>query len=213
MGVGGMVKGDEGIALITSFTLNNYEINRTNTINILSKSAHMTGEDGFLGFDCLRLNAVILPVGSRRFLFKPGSSPAAPIDHYMGLLGFVSVPLREVKGELFIDGQVNGFPLKAVVDCGAAMSTFDLTYVRKTLGVNVPSLNAYVQGLDGNRSDAYGFTPKTMYLGSLKVDPLEMQACETAFLRKAGLDMLLGYDLLASHQAIIDLGHDTLWLK
>jgi hypothetical protein len=45
-GVGGMITGDDGIALINSFKLNDIDINRTNTIIVLPKSAYAR-EDGF----------------------------------------------------------------------------------------------------------------------------------------------------------------------
>jgi len=214
LGAGGVVKGNEGVALITSFTLNNYEINRTSTIDVLSKSAYTRGiEDGLLGFDYLRLNDVILPVGAKRFLYKPGNGPAADLGRYMNALGFKGIPLQFAKGGLRIEGTLNGQPFTALIDCGAALSTFDLTYLRKTSPGAIYPSRINMEGVDGIRGETYVFSPKRLTLGSLSVDPPEMTACQTATFSKLGFDALLGYDFLASHQAILDLGHDTLWMK
>jgi predicted aspartyl protease len=212
-GAGGQIKGDTSVALINSFTLDNYEINRTNIIGVLPKSADLGDEDGLLGFDFLKLNAVILPVGAHFILFKPGNSPAAAIDHYMDLLGFKPIPLQYSKGGLRVEGHLNGHAFTALVDCGAEFTAFDLDYVRKILGDDTSSLNLDMRGLDGRHTTTYGFVPRNLDYGGFPIEPTELGAFATPSFAKYGIDALLGADLLARHQAIIDLGQDTLWLK
>lgn len=213
-GVGGAIRGHTGVALLSSFTLNNYAINRTNIITVFSKSAYVQGfHDGLLGFDFLHLNAAILPVGASFFLFKPGPGAVPPIDSYMETFGFKSVPLRYEAGGLVVEGHVNDQPLKALVDCGAAYSVFDLDYIRKMAAQSVYYLNADFRGLDGNKLDSYTFTPKRLDLGALNIKPMTQVASREPMFGERGINALLGYDLLAQHEAIIDLGHDTLWMK
>ena len=211
-GVGGTVAGHVGVALIQSFKLNNYEINRLNTIDVLPKSARLAA-DGLLGFDYLRLNAAILPVGANEFLYKPGNGAAAPLDRYMAALGFKGIPLHFVQGGLRIDGSLNGHPLNALIDCGAAFSTFDFDYVRKVAPGDLYPSNINMEGLDGITGETYVFTPRHLEFGTLAVPSLEMTARQSSTFGKTGFNALLGYDFLASHQAILDLGHDTLWMK
>ncbi len=213
-GVGGLVKGQSGVALVKSFTLNGYELNRTNLIEVLSKSARSSrGEDGLLGYDFLHLNAVILPIGARILLFKPGNGAVAGIKPYMEALGFKSIPLYHDRSGLKIEGRMNGHPFAAIVDSGAEFSTFDLDYVTKVAEAAVTSNSIGMRGIDGRESDVYGFTPKQLSLGGITIKPGMLGACRTAIFTKEKFNALIGYDILLRHEAIIDLGHDVLWMK
>jgi hypothetical protein len=212
-GVGGLIRGKTGIALINSFKLDHYEINRTNTIMVLPSSARLGSADGLLGFNFLRLNAVILPVGARMFLFKPGNGPVVPIDHYMQLLGFKAIALHYEYGGLKIEGNLDGHPLSALIDCGAGLSMFDLDYVLKASGRDISSMNMSMQGLDGHDLESYYFTPRHLALGTISIPPIALGCAKSPTFTKEGFNALLGYDVLALHQAILDLGHDTLWMK
>jgi hypothetical protein len=194
--------------------LNNYEINRLSVINVLPKHGVTEGVDGYFGFDYLHANAMLLPVGARILMFRPGAGAAPPIDHYMALLGFTAIPLTYEKGGLRVHGHLNGHPLNALIDCGASLTTFDINYVTgtaKTIASYIPDFK--FSGVDGHRIDAFTFTPKSLDLGPLTLPPTELMASTMPLGAKEGFDVLIGYDILASHEAIIDLGHDTLWMK
>ncbi len=212
-GVGGVIDGTLGIALIKSVTLNNLEINRLDTIEVLPKSSPWKEADGLLGFDFLHLNSVILPVGGAVFLFKPDRGLPPRIDHFMELLGFKAIPLEYAKGGLRVTGQLNGHPLTALLDCGAGYSDFDLDYIRQISGVRTNELRMTGHGVDGRGMRVYGFTPKDLGFGSLNLPPMELAANEAPYFAKQGVNALLGCDLLETHHAIVDLGHDVLWMK
>jgi predicted aspartyl protease len=212
-GVGGIVDGTLGIALIKSVTLNNLEINRLNTVEVLPKTSPWNEADGLLGFDYLHLNAVILPVGGSLFLFKPNTRMPPQIDHFMEQLGFKSIPLEYAKGGLRVTGHLNGHPLTALLDCGAAFSDFDLDYIRQIAGARTNELNMVGRGVDGRGIRIYGFTPKELGFGSITLRPFELAANQGPIFADKGVNALLGCDLLATHHAIVDLGHDVLWLK
>jgi hypothetical protein len=159
------------------------------------------------------LNAAILLVGANILLFKPGTLPAAPLDHYPEPLGFKPIALHYFHGGLRVEGQLNGRPLSAIVDCGANFSEFDLDYVQKVAEARVHDLNLVGRGIVGRNLKISGFTPNELDLGSLNIAPIEIGASSTPYFAKTGANALLGYDLLGVHKAIVDLGHDILWLK
>ena len=212
-GVGGMIKEDMGIALINSFQLSNFDINRTNTIQVFPKSNSWDDADGLLGFDFLHLNAVLLPVGASFFLFKPGTRPVPNIDHFMDLAGFKSMPLHYFDGGFRILGHVNGRPFEAIVDCGATYSVFDGGYLRKMGESYFRPLKGNWSGVDGRNTPSFGFTPKQLSLGTLDIKPVEVTMIEQPYFTKEGANALLGFDILGKHDAIVDLGHDVLWMK
>jgi hypothetical protein len=71
-GAGGEIKGNFGVALVKSFTIGGWEINRTNTIQVLPRGVHFSGSDGIMGLDLMSFNKAIYPVGGTGFLLKPG---------------------------------------------------------------------------------------------------------------------------------------------
>jgi hypothetical protein len=213
-GVGGPTKENSGIALINSFTIDNYEINRTNTITVLPKASRHVGSysDGLFGYDFLHDNAVILPVGGRFILFKPGNAPVASIDSFMLALGFKPLPLVYGKGGLKVEGELDGQPFTAIVDCGCALSIVDLKLLQK-VKESVEFSPIPMTGIDGRRTLGFRFTPKQLAFGPIAFKPVELESSREAIFDALHFDMLLGYDMLASHQAIIDLGTNTLWMK
>jgi hypothetical protein len=211
-GVGGKVSGARAAALVKSFTLDNYEINRTNIICILSKDA-VLGEDGLLGYDYLRLNAVILPVGASFFLFKPGPTPVASFDSFMIEMGYQSVPLTYGQGGLRVEGELNGHAFTAIVDCGSGYSIFDADFVTKTAGGRLMGTGTYAEGIDGRRLISYLFAPKTFAVGSVALGQDTLTATVGSILPDCKAQAFFGYDMLAEHKAIIDLGHNVLWMK
>jgi hypothetical protein len=210
-GVGGKVPGT-GFAVLTSFTLNNNPINRLNTIEVLPPNAKVP-VDGLLGYDTMRLNAVILPVGEGYFLYKPG--PAAPpdIDSYLKASGYQPIPLTFGEGGLRAAGSLNGHPLVALVDCGANYTLFDSDFVKMTVGALVSRSRLVSWGLDGRPMQVETFRAFNLKLGALTLPPTLTTTASGTTLRAVHAQALLGYDLLAEHRAIIDLGHNVLWMK
>jgi predicted aspartyl protease len=211
-GIGGKVSGTGGVAVVKSFTLTKYEINRTNIIHVLSGEANLPAE-GLFGYDFMHLNAVLLPVGARFFLFKPGAGAIPPIDSFMTGMGYKSIPLTYGKGGLRIEGNLNGHALTAVVDCGCAYTLFDSDFVTKTAGTHLYGQGFVTRGVDGRSIMAYLFAPRSLGFGNLTLEPTEMTASTGNVLPQLKAQALLGYDLLAMHRAIIDLGHNVLWMK
>jgi hypothetical protein len=218
-GIGGEVSGHDGIALVSSFKVVGREINRFNTIQVLPPGSILPGTDGeadadgLFGLDLLYLNYAILPVGGHGFLIKTGLAKAAPVDLYMKQTGFTPVPLEFSHGHLSVDGALNGLPFHAIVDYGAALSTFDLGYVKKAIGRDPHWIPMFMEGVDGRRLSSYKFTPKEMTLGSFNIPPLTMICFETPVLAKTASNAFVGFDLLAEYRAVIDAGRDILWLK
>jgi hypothetical protein len=210
--VGGVIRGHLGIAQISSFTLNNFEINRLSTILVLPRTDHWDQTEGLLGFDYLHLNAVILPVGATAFLFKPGPHPPVPLEHYLSVLGYQGVPLHYVEGGLRIEGELNGLPLTAEVDSGCAYSAFDFDFVTKA-GTNVVSTPFRPEDVAGHQGQSYGFTPRQLSFGPMDFRSGKLLCYRAPVFAKAKINALLGYDLLGTHRAILDFGHDILWMK
>jgi hypothetical protein len=211
-GLAGKVSGTDGIAVLKSFTLDQYEINRTNIIHVLSRDA-VLHNDGLLGYDYLRLNAVILPVGATFFLFKPGPTPVPSFDSFMIQMGYQPVPLTYGRGGLRVNGEINGHAFTAIVDCGCGFSLFDTDFVTKTAGAGLMGGGVTMSGIDGRRLYCYLFAPRKFTLGALILGQDTLTAAAGSILPTCKAQALVGYDLLAEHKAIIDLGHNVLWMK
>jgi hypothetical protein len=211
MGVGGKIVGG-GIAFLNSFTLNNQPINRTDTVRVLPPHAAAPG-DGLLGYDCLRLNSVILPVGMGYFLYRAGTEPPVEIDSFLKTLGYQAIPLTFGEGGLRAAGSLDGHPLVAVVDCGAAFTLFDSSFVRMTVGALVTRTRMISWGLDGRPTLIGIFNADKLTFGTLTFPPTRTTTATGTTLATIHAQALLGYDLLAEHRAIIDLGHNVLWMK
>jgi hypothetical protein len=213
-GLGGEIKGNEGIALMQSFQLPFGDINRTNTIMILPKKADLGWElDGLFGLDFLELNAAIYPIGGHGILFKPGPSPPVSITDYMTKIGFRAVPLLGGGGHIWVEGHINGMPMKFIVDSGAFVSDFRLSSVHAALREDIGSTILPIAGLDGKRATSFGFTPKSMDIGGFDVSHESFLASEETTFEQDHFDGLVGVDLLGSHSAVVDLGGHTLWMR
>ncbi len=215
-GVGGTLRGNSGIALVQSFTLGGHEINRTNTILVMPKSAYDPGGDvdGLLGLDFLQLNAAILPIGAGEIILKPGTTPVAAMADFMAPLGFKAVPLGPGGGTLMITGHLNGTPFRAFLDSGATFTTFRNGFVQTALGHEAVQTNDHeFHGVDGHSMQTFRFTANALEVGGFHLPPTTILAAEKGFLEARGLDALIGFDLLGLHRAVIDLGSGVLWMK
>jgi hypothetical protein len=211
VGVGGKLA-SSGIAMLNSFTLNNQAINRTATIVVLPPRAAAPG-DGLLGYDYMCLNRVILPVGMHYFLYKPGPAPPPEFDSFLTALGYQAIPLTFGEGGLRAAGSLNGHPLVALVDCGAKYTLFDSEFVKTTVGALVTPSRLIYWGVDGRPMFVGMFEADKLTFGGLTFPRTMTTTANATTLRTIHVQALLGYDLLAEHWAIIDLGHNVLWMK
>jgi len=210
-GVGGKLASG-GLARVESFTINNQAINHLPTVAILPPHSAVP-RNGLLGYDTMRLNSVILPVGMGYFLYKPDASPPPNFDSYLKALGYQPVPLTFGEGGLRATGSLNGHPLVAVVDCGAIFSLFDAGFVKTTVGALVTKSRMVSWGVDGRPMYVEIFVADKLTFGALTFPPTRTTTAPGTTLSAIHAQALLGYDLLAEHRAIIDLGHNVLWMK
>jgi len=211
VGVGGKLAGG-GFASLSSVSFNNSPINSINTIRVLPPSASVT-QDGILGYDYMRLNSVILPVGMGYFLYKPDPAPPPELDSFLKALGYQAIPLSFGEGGLRVSGSLDGHPLVALVDCGANYSLFDAGFVKMTVGALVSGSGLTSWGIDGRPTFVGIFLADKLTFGALTFPPTRTTTAAGTTLPAIHAQALLGYDLLAEHRAIIDLGHNVLWMK
>jgi hypothetical protein len=211
VGVGGKVTG-AGSAAITSFSLNSSAVNRMDSIRVLPRGTPVA-QDGILGYDYMRLNSVILPVGQNYFLYRPTFTPPVELDSYLKASGFQPIRLTFGEGGLRAEGSLDGHPLVAVVDCGANFTMFDDDFVRTTVGALVEKSHLVSWGIDNHPMFVGIFRADKLTFGALTFPPTRTTAASVATLHAIHVQALLGYDLLATHHAIIDIGHSVLWMK
>jgi predicted aspartyl protease len=213
IGIGGVAKGTMGAAKVASFKLGGYEINRTNIVQVMATGESAKGTDGLLGYDFLKANATIIPVGADFVFYKPGNGAVPDISPYMNRLGFKPVPLTHRAFGLVVTGHIDGVPMSAIVDCGAAYCTFNINFLTGAVHFSVRYIGNSATGVDGHSQPLYLFTPRKVEFGGHALQPEEMLAQFSPALVAVHQDALLGFDQLAAHSAIIDLGHAILWLK
>ena len=211
VGVGGKLTG-AGIAFLDTISLNDSPINHPSIIGVLPPGADAP-EDGLLGYDYMRMNSVILPVGGNYFLYKSGPGPPPDFDSLLKTSGFQPIPLTFGEGGLRVTGNLDGHPFVAVVDCGANYAVFDSEFVKMTVGALVQSSRMIYRGVDGRPMFVGIFQADKLTFGGLTFPPTRTSTASFTTLRTIHVQALLGYDLLAEHHAIIDLGHDVLWMK
>jgi hypothetical protein len=211
--LGGRVRDVQGLAYMQDFTLHGCAINRTNTIHVFSQDAFLGRMDGLLGLDFLRLNAAVYPVGGSGFLLKPGPTPAVSIAPYMQQLGYKGVPLRADGGGLTVSAHVSGQAVLALVDTGASFSIFHRSLVEKLLGHSLGYTPIQLEGVDHSLSEDYHFTPSQLDLGGVPFPAGMTIATNTGIFAAGKVDLVVGYDLLAAHRAIIDCGGLMLYFK
>jgi predicted aspartyl protease len=205
--------GHIGMALIKSFKLSCGDINRTNTIEVLPKKADLGwGIDGILGLDYLALNAAIYPVGGHGLLMKPCPAAAIGIGDYMTKLGFAAVPIS-CGSEIWVDGHINGAAMKFMLDTGAFVSDFRLQSVREAVREDLNPTILPLGGMDDKYLTSFEFKPRSMDIGGFDVSHQRFLATNSYTFNHYHYDGLVGVDLLGNHQAVIDLGGQTLWMR
>ena len=211
-GLGGSNYGTTGLAPISSFTINNWEMNRLSEIPVFPESVYLQNADGLLGFDYLRLNAAIMIVGGAGILVRPGTlTEPASVGRYMLKSGFTPIPLTISKNRLMTRGVFAGHPLHAQIDCGAAYTCFEMDYIRKIDFLT--SGSGSILGIDGRTIHVQELQTAAFSLGPYQVPHELMVAGFSPPLEKEGTDVLLGFDFLSAHHGVLDTGSATLWMK
>jgi gag-polyprotein putative aspartyl protease len=125
------------------------------------------------------------------------------------ILKLAELPVSEVDNRAFIEGRVNGHPVKMVVNTGSALTTIADT-AAKQLGLNL-------EHLGGLR--AFGATGERR-LSATRIDSLQLgmltgRGIMVAVMAANGPDepaFVLGEDFLSRYTAEFDLGHDVIRL-
>ena len=213
-GLNGKMSGTASVAQIDSFTTNDWPLNHLKQVSVLPRMpSFMSDTDGLFGYDSLRLNSSILIIGGAGFLVRPGPPSPVPISSYMKARGFTPVPLRFANNCMFIAGSLQGRPITAEVDCGAAISTFQLRMLRQMDYLTTYAGGVELRGVDGRGEKAEKFTTDRLMLGSFPVPTRMMLTTDSAALGYIHIDALLGIDLLADLHGVVDTGAGILWVK
>ena len=213
LGAGGMESGTTGLATVNSFTIQDDAINQPGVVHVLPEGENIPGADGLFGFDSLWMNSAIILVGGEGILLRPGArEPRAPLKAILRREGYAPVPFSVSLDRIIATGSLNGHPLSAEIDCGAASSFFDVDYL-KQIGTRTHWYPLTMMGVDGRAVSVRQFRPDNMMLGGYQVPGREMLAGSSPLLTMAHIQAVLGFDFLRSHRAIIDLGSNLLWLK
>ncbi|KAG0613906.1 hypothetical protein M758_6G138300 [Ceratodon purpureus] len=108
---------------------------------------------------------------------------------------------------LFVDMEVNGFPLKAFVDSGA-QSTIISMHCAERCGLLRLLDRRYVGVAKGVGQSAI--------VGRIHVAPLKIGSnyypCSFTVLEHADIEFIFGLDMLRKHQCTIDLKENVLWI-
>ena len=172
-------------------------------------------EDGIIGADILTRYKAVINCYTKRIFFKTSSSEQ--VARFAESRHFVRVPLREEVSRAFtVPASINGHPCRLLVDTGAFVTTFDLKRA-KEFGLSFTSTKMRGSFADGiSRKVAVG-SVANLRIGDYRVPPQTLAASvlpdfaiEQGEAKIAGI---LGMELLAVSQGIIDFDSMSLFLK
>jgi clan AA aspartic protease (TIGR02281 family) len=104
-----------------------------------------------------------------------------------------------------VDGQINGKPVKVVVDTGSSLSMISQS-VAKTMGLAITRLKGVTLYGVGGQTDAYGTTVKSLQIGQLVANNINLIGSTS--LTDPKIAMILGNDILSQFDVEFDLaGH------
>ncbi len=129
-------------------------------------------------------------------------------------------PIKEEGFHVFLSLQVNGHPLRMLLDTGASRTIFDLTNIKQILMADEFEENEdKAVGLGSNAVDNYVVTINNISIGTLDIQNYQVGALDLTHVNesytKMGLlpiDGVLGSDLLIHFKAVIDMGKAELCL-
>lgn len=147
-------------------------------------------------------------------------APKADAPAAVSTTGLRKVPLI-VSGQnaLLVEVSINkGEPVLMLVDTGAQSTVLDITVARK-LGLSIRSRASYSIGVGAGRVEGREAEATTFTLGDVDTQ-IAPRVQDFTGLTWSGLSRsprpvvgLLGFDVLRSYGAILDVGRGELWLK
>jgi hypothetical protein len=189
--------------------------------------------DGALGCDFLFRNSCLIDCGSWQLYVrgaKPTEAETAVFKESLRRGGYIEVPLS-INKAFTVEAQINGHPVKFLVDTGAGFSVLDdsllgplglTTVKRDRIGSRIPEEeHGYFIGIGKVGIHKFAVaTVNDLQLGSRqwKSFHFEVTNLKSWGLAKSGcaweeVKGLLGQDFLHWRSALIDCGNHTLWLK
>jgi len=99
------------------------------------------------------------------------------------------------------DGQINGQPIKAMIDTGSSLSMVSRSEAAK-LGLAFRPVGATLYGI-GGQHQAYGTTVKSLQIGQLFANKIDLIGSDT--LTNPNIAMILGNDILSQFDVEFDL--------
>ena len=200
-----------GIANSPSITVGGWTLNRYAKIRVLPPS-NGSGKFVFLGYDYLRLNSIVLPIGGPAFFIRPGLLSAPPrLDRFFKERGFTAIPIKVSDNRALVTGTLNGRAYCAQIATGAQNSSFDGNML-KSMGVYMKGHVGQVDSHGDDPIDITDFMPSEMSVGNLHVDNQRFLAVMRS-LSSDPIQAIFGFKFLLKHHAVIDAGSNILWMK
>ena len=141
------------------------------------------------------------------------------LSKFLTSRGFHQVPLTQsIVGHFHTQGTLNGREVEILVDTGASCTCVSFALV-EALGLHAQKLETAAAAA-GGEMEQYVVDGVDLRLGSFAPRPVSMAGLDfehvNAPLRAQGsqeVDMILGVDVFAPHQAVIDYATESLFLK
>jgi hypothetical protein len=158
----------------------------------------LRGIDGVLGQDVLRRYVTEVDVPSNRFALHARGSTAWRTDN------LVAIPYVDALGLIRIAGALDGLPLAAIFDLGAAATIAN----HRAAPHAIAARSAPVLGADGSLLATATARGRTLAFGDLAFAARDLLVVDLPVFELFGLAdepaVLLGMDLLAPHRIAID---------
>jgi hypothetical protein len=228
---------DNDIALIDKLILGGVAqfSNQPVLVRELKMDYIATPWDGVLGLDFLTRNYGLIDCWTHRLYVRAGKltdQQAEVMDQTLRLSGFTEAPLNS-SGPLNADAEINGHPVRLLVDTGAPYHILDNSQI-KALGLNLvhysrPSTGSYIErdaattlvgtGKIGahtanvSKLDTFelgGRTWKNLYFA---VTDLGQWGAAAPGSRDEATKGFLSQEFLGRQGALIDVGRRKLWLR
>ena len=175
--------------------------------------------DGIIGADILFPTQAVLDCAAQRLIMKidPDARGRAPGTDYSG---FIRVPIHVSAGyNLYVDGTLNGKKAKLLVDTGAFATLLHQPFVRR-MKISMRDSQFSSAGVNFKERGVQFATISRFSVGSVDMRKKEVGVIDLEGLIRTGLleatppvAGLLGSEILRRHNAIIDFGTRTLYLK
>ena len=176
--------------------------------------------DGILGADILFPTQAVLDCRAQTLTLKidPTVNGGVPGLDYRG---YARVPMHVSAGNnLYVDGRFNGRRAKLMVDTGAFSTLFHQSFISR-MKIPLRESDIVSEGLNMEQRDIHFATISRFSVGSVHMRNKKVGVTNLGGLVRGGLHEessppvagLLGSEILQRHNAIIDFGTKTLYLK